>query len=48
MNQQVQPVLVTGAMGQLGKRVTALLLSRGRTVVALDLRTDKTVARQRR
>ncbi|MEU1955640.1 NAD(P)-dependent oxidoreductase [Nocardia rhamnosiphila] len=33
------PVLVTGAFGQVGKRVTEILLSRGRTVVATDLRT---------
>lgn len=32
-------VLVTGAMGQVGKRVTRLLLARDRTVVALDLRS---------
>lgn len=38
------PVLVTGAFGQVGSRCTEILLSRGRTVVALDLRTDKTVA----
>jgi nucleoside-diphosphate-sugar epimerase len=34
------PVLITGAFGQVGKRVTELLLSRGHTVVATDLRTD--------
>lgn len=33
------PVLVTGAFGQVGKRVTELLLSRGHTVVATDLHT---------
>jgi nucleoside-diphosphate-sugar epimerase len=33
-------VLVTGAFGQVGKRCTEILLSRGRTVVATDLRTD--------
>lgn len=37
-------VLVTGAMGQVGKRVTQLLLDRGRTVIALDLRNDATQA----
>ncbi|MEU1981757.1 NAD(P)-dependent oxidoreductase [Nocardia sp. NPDC019395] len=34
------PVLITGAFGQVGKRVAELLLSRGHTVVATDLRTD--------
>ncbi|WP_280435953.1 NAD-dependent epimerase/dehydratase family protein [Nocardia carnea] len=38
------PVLVTGAFGQIGKRVTELLLSRGRSVVATDLRSDTTLA----
>lgn len=33
------PVLVTGAMGQVGQLVTALLLDRGRAVIALDLPT---------
>jgi len=37
------PVLVTGAFGQAGSRCTAILLSRGRTVIAMDLRNDKTV-----
>ncbi|WP_280400885.1 NAD-dependent epimerase/dehydratase family protein [Nocardia carnea] len=37
-------VLVTGAFGQVGKRVTEILLSRGRTVVATDLRTDGAAA----
>jgi nucleoside-diphosphate-sugar epimerase len=40
----VDTVLVTGAFGQVGKRCTEILLSRGRTVVATDLRTDKSVA----
>ena len=41
-------VLVTGAMGQLGKRVTEILLRRGRSVVALDLdnETTRAVARE--
>ncbi len=39
-----ETVLVTGAFGQVGRRCTEILLGRGRTVVALDLRTDKTVA----
>lgn len=42
----VGTVLVTGAFGQVGKRCTQLLLERGRTVVAVDLRNDKTVAAQ--
>jgi nucleoside-diphosphate-sugar epimerase len=37
-------ILVTGAMGLLGKRVTELLLSRKHTVVALDLGTEATMA----
>jgi nucleoside-diphosphate-sugar epimerase len=37
-------VLVTGAFGQVGSRCTAILLSRGRTVVALDLPGDNSVA----
>jgi nucleoside-diphosphate-sugar epimerase len=37
-------VLVTGAFGQVGSRCTEILLARGRTVVAIDLRTEKTVA----
>jgi nucleoside-diphosphate-sugar epimerase len=36
--------LVTGAMGQIGKRVTGILLDRGATVIAVDLRTDATTA----
>ena len=38
------PVLITGAFGQVGKGCTEILLSRGRTVVATDLRTDRAVA----
>jgi len=37
-------ILVTGAFGQIGKRCTQILLERGRTVIAMDLRSDKTVA----
>ena len=37
-------VLITGAFGQVGKRCTEILLSRGRAVVATDLRTDTVVA----
>ncbi|MFL6022029.1 MAG: NAD-dependent epimerase/dehydratase family protein [Marmoricola sp.] len=33
----MRTVLVTGAMGQVGKRVVKILLGRGRTVIALDL-----------
>jgi nucleoside-diphosphate-sugar epimerase len=42
----VHTILITGAFGQVGKRCTQLLLERGRTVVAMDLRNDKTVAAQ--
>jgi len=37
-------ILITGAFGQVGKRCTQILLERGRTVVALDLRNDNTAA----
>ncbi len=40
-------ILVTGAFGQVGKRCAQILLDRGRTVIATDLRTDKTVATQK-
>ena len=40
----VGSILVTGAFGQVGKRCTQILLDRGRTVVATDLRTDATLA----
>jgi nucleoside-diphosphate-sugar epimerase len=40
----VGTILITGAFGQVGKRCAQILLDRGRTVVATDLRTDKTVA----
>jgi len=40
----VNTVLVTGAFGQVGKRSVQILLERGRTVIATDLRTEKTVA----
>ena len=43
MSKPVDTVLVTGAFGQVGKRCTEFLLSRGRTVVGMDLRTDKSV-----
>jgi nucleoside-diphosphate-sugar epimerase len=42
----VGTILVTGAFGQVGKRCTQILLERGRTVIATDLRTGKTVAAQ--
>lgn len=35
-----QTTLITGAFGQVGKRCAELLLSRGHTVVAVDLDTD--------
>jgi len=37
-------VLVTGAFGQVGKRCTEILLNRGRTVVAMDVRSDRSAA----
>ncbi|OBI17684.1 oxidoreductase [Mycobacterium sp. E2327] len=37
-------ILITGAFGQVGKRCAQILLDRGRTVVATDLRTEKTLA----
>ena len=40
----VETILVTGAFGQVGKRCTQILLDRGRTVIATDLRTDATLA----
>lgn len=43
----VDTVLVTGAFGQIGKRCTQILLQRGRTVVAMDLRNDNTVAAEK-
>lgn len=43
----VNTVLVTGAFGQVGRRCTQTLLDRGRTVVAMDLRNDNTVAVER-
>ncbi|SPM36472.1 Nucleoside-diphosphate-sugar epimerase [Mycobacterium rhizamassiliense] len=42
----VDTILVTGAFGQVGKRCAQILLDRGRTVIATDLRNDKTVAVQ--
>lgn len=43
----VDTVLITGAFGQVGKRCTQILLERGRTVVAMDLRNDNTVAAEK-
>ncbi|HEY0227597.1 MAG TPA: NAD(P)-dependent oxidoreductase, partial [Mycobacterium sp.] len=40
----VDTIVVTGAFGQVGKRCSQILLDRGRTVIAVDLRNDKTVA----
>ncbi|OBF51607.1 oxidoreductase [Mycobacterium sp. 852002-50816_SCH5313054-b] len=42
----VGTILITGAFGQVGKRCAQLLLERGRTVVGMDLRTEKTLAVQ--
>ena len=43
----VATILVTGAFGQVGKRCTQILLGRGRTVIATDLRTDGTLAAEK-
>lgn len=43
----VNTILVTGAFGQVGKRCTQILLERGRTVIAMDLRTDTNVAAEK-
>lgn len=37
-------ILVSGAMGQLGKRVSRILLERGHSVIALDLQNEATLA----
>jgi nucleoside-diphosphate-sugar epimerase len=37
-------VVVTGAFGQVGKRCTEILLRRGHTVIAMDLRNDNSAA----
>jgi nucleoside-diphosphate-sugar epimerase len=39
-----QIVLVTGAFGQIGKRCTEILLGRGRMVIAMDVRNDRSAA----
>src|SRR5580693_7137226 len=39
-----QIVLVTGAFGQVGKRCTEILLSRERTVIAMDVRSNRSAA----
>jgi nucleoside-diphosphate-sugar epimerase len=44
----VNTILITGAFGQVGKRCTEILLSRGRTVVAMDLHNDGNVAMAQR
>jgi nucleoside-diphosphate-sugar epimerase len=37
-------ILVTGAFGQVGRRCAQILLERGRTVIALDLRNERSEA----
>jgi nucleoside-diphosphate-sugar epimerase len=39
-----EAVVVTGAFGQVGKRCAEILLRRGRTVIAMDLRNDSSAA----
>ncbi|OBH50271.1 NAD(P)-dependent oxidoreductase [Mycobacterium sp. E2479] len=43
----VDTVLVTGAFGLVGRRCTQILLERGRTVIAMDLRNDDTLAAEK-
>ncbi len=43
-DSHVDTVLITGAFGQVGKRCAEILLNRGRTVIATDLRNDGSVA----
>ena len=39
-----EAVLITGAFGQVGRRCAQILLGRGHTVIATDLRTDTSIA----
>jgi nucleoside-diphosphate-sugar epimerase len=43
-SQRSQIILVTGAFGQVGERCTEILLSRGRTVIAMDVRSEGSAA----
>jgi nucleoside-diphosphate-sugar epimerase len=43
----VATVLITGAFGQVGAKCTRILLDRGRTVIATDLRSEATAAAER-
>ncbi len=43
----VTTVLITGAFGQIGRRCAQILLDRGRTVIAMDLRSDANAAAER-
>ena len=43
-SQHSQIVLVTGAFGQVGKRCIEILLRRGHSVIAMDVRSDRSVA----
>jgi nucleoside-diphosphate-sugar epimerase len=38
-----ETVLITGAFGQVGKRCAEILLDRGRTVIAVDLQSERSV-----
>ena len=44
MKEEGPVTLVTGAFGQVGKLCTEILLRRGHTVVAMDLRNGSAVA----
>src|ERR1700735_795371 len=39
-----ESIAITGAFGQVGKRCTEILLRRGRTVIAMDVRSERSAA----
>ena len=44
MSNEPETILISGAFGQVGQRLVAVLLGRGRTVIAIDLGNDVTKA----